>query len=80
MPLHMDEQLSLIIHSYSVCTNGGIRLLGGQVPNEGRVEICVNKAWGTVCDDVWTTGDANVVCKQAGFSGSGKLRWCLKIS
>lgn len=55
-----------------MCTNGGIRLLGGHVPSEGRVEICVNKAWGTVCDDVWTTGDANVACKQAGFSGSGE--------
>ena len=55
-----------------MCVNGGIRLLGGNVPSEGRVEICVNKAWGTVCDDVWTTDDANVACKQAGFSGSGK--------
>ena len=60
------------LYQYSVCTNGGIRLLGGNAPSEGRVEICVNKAWGTVCDDVWTTGDANVVCKQAGFTGSGK--------
>lgn len=55
-----------------MCTNGDIRLLGGQVQSEGRVEVCVNKAWGTVCDDVWTTSDANVACKQAGFSGSGK--------
>ena len=64
--------LSLMNKFSTVCTNGGIRLLGGQVPSEGRVEICVNKAWGTICDDVWTTSDANVACKQAGFSGSGK--------
>lgn len=75
--MHISVQLSItsfvvFFYSCSVCTNGGIRLLGGQVPSEGRVEICVNKAWGTVCDDVWTTGDANVACKQAGFSGSGK--------
>jgi hypothetical protein len=61
--------------------NGAVRLVDGRpiVNGIGRLEICVNGQWGTVCNDGPTANTgfdidaARVVCQQLGFPPEGEL-------
>ena len=44
-----------------------VRLVDGQSPSEGRVEILYNGQWNTICDDYWSLEEAQVVCRQLGY-------------
>ncbi len=57
------------------CTENDVRLVGASLPNEGRVEICINNAWGTICDDGWDANEATVVCRQLGYLTTGIQRY-----
>ena len=61
--------------------DGSVRLVDGAINvTEGRLEVCVNGQWGTVCNDGLTNNDgfdidaARVVCRQLGFPEDGELR------
>ena len=55
------------------CVNGEVRLRG-ETEFAGRVEVCANGTWGTICDRGWDYQDAGVLCSQinSSFNHSGK--------
>ena len=65
------------------CYNGDVRLVGGRHPYEGRVEVCFNETWGTICGWVspfsWNHSQADIVCNQLGYSQAGEIRHALVI-
>lgn len=64
--------MSSILDAQESCSyHGAVRLVGGSNEREGRVEICIGRVWGTVCEYwpifYWPSTNARVVCRQLGF-------------
>lgn len=59
------------------CADGDVRLVDGTNALEGRLEVCFNNAWGTVCDNRFDSDDAQVICNQLSIPFEGK---CLNAS
>ena len=55
------------------CATGSIRLVGGSEQYEGRLEVCIDEVWGTICDDAFDSMDAGVACAQLGYSRFSKF-------
>ena len=55
------------VSGHDGCTEGSVRLVNSIIEYEGRVEVCVDGVWGTVCG----VGalDATTICHVAGYAG-----------
>ncbi len=53
------------------CTAGSVRLVDGNATNEGRVEICLDGQWGTICTRFSSEDVADAVCGTLGYASTG---------
>ena len=44
------------------------------------MEICLEREWGTLCDQMWDVVDSTVVCRQLGLVSIGNKKIICKIS
>ena len=56
----------------AICVNGAVRLIGGLVPTEGTVQVCVDGMWRELCYSGWGYQEAFVVCRQLGLPATGE--------
>ena len=59
-----------------------VRLVDGDVPSEGRLQVKVNHVWHSVCTNSknWTNSDIRVVCNQLGLADGSWFRWFSKFN
>jgi len=58
---------------FTMATAQRVRLVGGDNPHEGRLEVYYYAIWGTVCDDYFTHASAKVVCYMLGYGHVGQF-------
>ena len=72
----MNMMINVLLYPAIACPFMTVRLMNATevstTVGRGRVEICFNNTFNTICDDFWDDLDARVVCNQLGFDGKGE--------
>ena len=71
--MYMHTNFTGVSTLFADCADGDVRLVGGSNVLEGRVEVCYNNAWGTICSDGFGSQDAEVVCRQTTYPFNGGM-------
>ena len=59
--------IKVLTVTHSNCTDYDVQLVDGPSPNEGRVLICINRVWGTLCISGIHYNDVGVICLELGY-------------
>lgn len=70
--LQDQHHLTFTVAQGFTCENGAVRIEDGATEYEGRVEVCINNKYTSVCDDgTWGAVEATVVCNQLNYTVEG---------
>ena len=74
-PIRLEICQNIIVDNRSeeICTDQDLRVQGGKNRREGRLEVCYNQAWGTICNTVYGQHAAKIFCVRLGFDGEYKI-------
>ena len=64
--------MRICLDAVNCSTPGEVRLADKVSDVEGRLEICHNGEWGTICSHQWGMRDAMVACRQLGLPAACK--------
>ena len=66
------HMLSISGFNSSLYYTGQIRLVGGEYPSEGRLEIYFHDQWGSISSSKYTNYkvEADSACRQLGYTGA----------
>ncbi|XP_033728144.1 deleted in malignant brain tumors 1 protein-like [Pecten maximus] len=65
---------SVFCYNVTASSDIVVRLVGGAIPNVGRIEIYFDGMWGTVCYDYnWDNKNADVTCRMLGYSNGRSI-------
>ncbi len=61
---------------FDSCSTGDVRIVpdyyNSGTSQDGRLELCINNAWGTICDSRFDNKEAAIACSSViGFSRQG---------
>ena len=54
------------------CSDGAVRLVGGRIEQEGRVEVCLKGIWGSVCRSQFSDIELYIMCSYLGYHGNSE--------
>lgn len=88
MPSHFYAVSVSLLYVTVACDGGYVKLVNPEPRDRevvkdtlvtGRVEMCLDGEFRSICDEHWTNQEASVLCMELGFSEEGKkLFWRLK--
>ncbi|XP_033124328.1 uncharacterized protein LOC117122741 [Anneissia japonica] len=68
-----DGELPLSSTAVDTLFTGSLTLINGYSNREGNIIVRQNGTWGYVCNEIWTQENANVACKQLGYTASESI-------